>query len=545
MRRALLAAALVTALAAIPSTAMAGSFTDGVSAAEVTPNSALLWAHPSTAGKVTLEVAFNSKFARGLITKSVVADAANDLTVQTRVTHLKANRTYYYFFHQGKQRSALGKFTTAPQAGTAKTIRFAVTGDADPVRVNGHNVWNKDGSRDMATYAAMAKEKNSFNVNLGDTIYSDAETEQGVPRAFDLASKRAKYRLGLTYPNLLRLRQSGVVYNQWDDHEFVDDFTPQSLACDVGSIFTDQYACDIPGIRQAGIQAFREYMPVTHTPTSGTYRTFRWGKNLQVFILDERSFRSLRASEVKSDPSAEEPTPHVCENEGNEDTAPRIPQRLRKLFGLIVPSLKNPTPPACLDALNDPNRTMLGQSQLAAFEQQIKSSKAKWKVIINEVPMMEFGINPYDDWEGYEAEREKVLTFLKKSVKNVAVVTTDFHSNWVNDARIKTWPENGGPVNSGVKEFIAGGVADQLFGREVDAVVGKPNSWPIVDSAYLLQKPPNGPGMECSNMVTFGYAQLTATAKKLTVELKDNRGKQMKGATNKKPCGPWKLKAKK
>ena len=69
--------------------------------------------------------------------------------------------------------------------------------------------------------------------------------------------------------------------------------------------------------------------------------------------------------------------------------------------------------------------------------------------------MMEFGVNPYDDWEGYEAEREKLLTFLKNSVKNVAIVSTDFHSNWVNDARIKTWPEDGGPINSGVQEFIS------------------------------------------------------------------------------------------
>ena len=99
------------------------------------------------------------------------------------------------------------------------------------------------------------------------------------------------------------------------------------------------------------------------------------------------------------------------------------------------------------------------------------------KVIINEVPMMEFGINPYDDWEGYEAEREKLLTFLRNSVKNVAIVTTDFHSNWVNDARIKTWPEDGGPVPSGVEEFISGGVADDLFGNEIDNVAGGPGTW--------------------------------------------------------------------
>jgi alkaline phosphatase D len=475
---------------------------------------------------------------------TVFAKKANDLTLQTRVAGLKPSTTYYYFFHQGKQRSLLGKFTTAPKTTSPKTISFAVTGDSDPVRVNGHNYWNKDGSADMATYKAMVKEKNDFNVNLGDTIYSDAETEQGFARALDLDSKRQKYRLGLTYPNQLLFRQSGAVYNQWDDHEFVDDYTPQSQACDVGSAATAQYPCDIPTITKSGIQAFREYMPVSYSKQNGTYRRFRWGKNLEIFILDERSFRSLRASEVKTDPSQPEPTAHVCENGGNDDLAPRVPQRIRDLFALVMPSLGTPVPKACLDALNDPSRTMLGSRQLAAFKNQIRGSTAKWKVIINEVPMMEFGINPYDDWEGYEAERENVLSYLKSNVKNVAIVTTDFHTNWVNDARIKTWPEDGGPVESGIKEFIAGGVADNLFGNEIDEVAGRKDTWPLVDNAYLLKQPPDGPGMECSNMVTYGYAQVTASATKLSVVLKDNKGKQIANAGDKKPCGPWTLAAK-
>jgi phosphodiesterase/alkaline phosphatase D-like protein len=544
MQRLLVAAVVVAALVTVPSSAGAAGFSFGVSSAEVTSSSALLWSRAPKSGKVQLVVAQNSRFTKKRVTKRLKATAGNDLTVQAKVTRLAAGRKHFYFFIQGKKRSVIGSFTTAPKPTQAKTIRFAVTGDADPIRVNGQNYWNKDGSNNWATYKAMTKERNNFNVNLGDTMYSDAETGQGFPRAFSLADKRAKYKLGLTYPNLLAMRKDGAVYNQWDDHEFVDDFNRQSQGCDVGSVATDGYACDIPGIWKAGAKAFREYMPVTYSAKNGTYRRFRWGKNLEIFILDERSFRSLRASEVKVDPNAPEPTAHVCDNGGNDDLAPRIPQRIRNLFALVAPALANPVPQACLDALNDPNRTMLGARQYGAFTKAIKASKAKWKVIINEVPMMEFGINPYDDWEGYEAEREKLLTYLKSNVKNVAIVTTDFHTNWVNDARIKTYPENGGPVPSGIKEFIAGGVADDLFGHEIDGVAGRPDTWPLVDSVYLLKQPPDGPGMECSNMVTFGYAQLEASAKSLKVVLKDNTGKQMTNASDKKPCGPWVLTAK-
>src|SRR4051812_7551126 len=543
MRRPLFAVALVTALGIFPSTASAAPFRYGVSSAEVTSSSALLWAHAIKSGKVRLVVGVDKGFTRRRITKTVFARKSNDLTVQSRVAGLAADRRYWFFFVQGKQRSVIGTFRTAPKSTASTTIRFAVTGDADPIRVNGHNYWNKDGSADWATYKAMTHEKNAFNVNLGDTIYSDAETSQGFPRAFTLAQKRAKYRLGLTYPSLLSLRQSGPVYNQWDDHEFVDDFTRQSQGCDVGSIVTDQYACDINGIWKAGVKAFREYMPVTYSAQNGTYRTFRWGKNLEIFILDERSFRSLRASEVKQDPSAPEPTAHVCDNGGNDDLAPRVPQRIRNLFALVYPPLGNPVPQACVDQLNNPQRTMLGARQYNALTSAIKKSTAKWKVIVNEVPMMEFGLDPYDDWEGYEYEREKLLTYLKNNVKNVAILTTDFHSNWVNDARIKTWPEDGGPVPSGIKEFIAGGVADDLFGHEIDGVAGRPNTWPIVDGGYLLRQPPDGPGMECSNMVTFGYAQVEATASLLTVVLKDGNGQQVKNASDSKPCGPWVLAA--
>ncbi|MEA2493958.1 MAG: alkaline phosphatase, partial [Thermoleophilaceae bacterium] len=181
MRRLLIAAALVSALAAVPSTASARAFSYGVSAAEVTSNAAVLWARPLKAGKVQLIVSPNKKFTKRQLTKTLLAAKANDLTVQTRVKGLAANTGYYYFFVQGKQRSVIGTFKTAPKPTAAQTIRFAVTGDADGIRVNGHNVRNPEGSADMATYKAMTREKNNFNVNLGDTIYSDSMVNKGFP----------------------------------------------------------------------------------------------------------------------------------------------------------------------------------------------------------------------------------------------------------------------------------------------------------------------------------------------------------------------------
>src|SRR5690349_15084152 len=161
MRRPLVAAAMAAcAIVSISSVADARSFTYGVSSAEVNPSSALLWARAPKAGKVQLILAENRVFTRKRITKKLAATKSNDLTVQSRVHGLASGKRYWFFFTQGRQRSVIGRFATAPKPTSAKTIRFAVTGDADGNRVNGASYWNKDGSDSWATYKAMTHERN-------------------------------------------------------------------------------------------------------------------------------------------------------------------------------------------------------------------------------------------------------------------------------------------------------------------------------------------------------------------------------------------------
>ena len=81
---------------------------------------------------------------------------------------------------------------------------------------------------------------------------------------------------------------------------------------------------------------------------------------------------------------------------------------------------------------------MLGARQYAAFTKAIKASTATWKVVVNEVPIQQYYALPYDRWEGYAAEREKLLVFLKANVRNVVFLTTDTHANLVNEVRSRT-----------------------------------------------------------------------------------------------------------
>ena len=79
----------------------------------------------------------------------------------------------------------------------------------------------------------MKKEKNAFNVMLGDTIYSDSEVPGRLnPIALTVKQKWAKYRINLENRSLQALRGSAGFYSQWDDHEFVNDFSPQENSFD-------------------------------------------------------------------------------------------------------------------------------------------------------------------------------------------------------------------------------------------------------------------------------------------------------------------------
>jgi alkaline phosphatase D len=485
--------------ALLAAAAAAGHFGFGVAAGEVSSHSARLWTRADAPGKVVLHV--------GKRTFALTAGTADDLTVQRVVGALKPNRRYTYWFTQGGHRSAKGRFRTAPPPGRRATIRFAFSGDADAL--GDYNLFQ--------VYGRMAGERNAFNINVGDTIYSDSEVP-GAPPALTVAEKWAKYKQNLALANLRKVRAATGMYNHWDDHEFLNDFARATLG---GTIY------------DAGVQAFRDYMPVTYRPSTGIYRTFRWGKNLEVFFLDERSFRSAKAD-----------ANHVCDNPdtGQPDLVPALPQRLRDFFGVIEPSLKQPIPPACLALLNDPSRTMLGADQLARFEKAIKRSKATWKVIVNEVPIQQFYALPYDRWEGYEAERLKLVQFLQSNVKNSVFHTTDHHANLVNTIRYTTL-EDAGVKDSGIWDFATGPVATRTFAKEIDDTIGKPGTANLVRGAFFKPQPPNGVGMKCAAIDVYSYGEVRVDAKRLRISFKDLNGRPVKEPDG-RACGPFTLRAK-
>jgi phosphodiesterase/alkaline phosphatase D-like protein len=254
-----------------------------------------------------------------------------------------------------------------------------------------------------------------------------------------------------------------------------------------------------------------------------------------VFVLDERSFRSAEADYNGA----------CNDSAGNPDLGPTAPQSSRNVFAALYPPLAQPPPQQCLNNINDPRRTMLGVGQLARFKSDVKRSSATWKVIINEDPIQQFYVLPYDRWEGYEAERKSLVNYLSANVRNAVFLTTDTHANLVNTVKFSTLGENGPAQDSGIFDFVTGPVATKNFNQEINDALNNPNGGNLVTSVVLKGPPPNGVAMKCAATAVFSYSEVSASRRTLTVTPKDINGRLVHEAPQDggRACGPFSLTA--
>ena len=515
----LIAVLIVSLIWALPVGAKVKDFRSGVTAGEVKAKSARIWGATEGSGKVRAKVATDRRFRDVVARKRMKSNGSNDNTVQARIKGLKPDmRHFYEFCARSASCSERGKFSTAPKGKKSEVIEFAYTGDTDGTGLPGAN---QPFFGNFETFRAMRQEKNDFNIHFGDTIYSDSGVGGGPP-ALTAEEKWGKYRQNLEQRNLTRLRKSAGFYSHWDDHEFINDF---SIPEDGQQLY------------QAGVEAFRDYAPVTYSDEQGLYRTFRWGRNLEVFFLDERSFRSAKAD-----------FGGVCDNPDTNapDLAPTAPQGVRNVFAALIPSLINPVSQACKNAINDPNRTLLGEPQFSRFVQAIDDSSARWKIVVNETPIQQFYGLPYDRWEGYAHERIRLLNELEqRGVGNLVFITTDTHAAFANIVRKRTLnndvaPTNApaGPTDTAYQDFIIGPVATNPFWDEIDNVTGEPGSGELLSNAFFKPDPPAGVGMFCSRGDVFSYAEVVVRKDSVQIAFKDQTGQTVVDV-NGEPCGPY------
>jgi len=395
--------ATVGASPAATPTPSEAAFPYGVASGDVTDSGVILWTRVDAEGEVTAEVALDGQFEQVGATGKLQAKAEDDFVVTLAIEGLDPDESYFYrFLSPDGTASATGTFRTAPAEDVASDVVFAYSGDSAAHL------------KPFPLLSAVRQDDPDFFIYLGDTVIADPEVE-GFPTATTLPEYRQLYKDNREDEHLRELLAATSTYAIWDDHEVVNDFDSETVD---------------PDMLAAGLQAFFEYMPIRRSldDPSRLYRSFRWGKDVELFILDERQYRSAEA---------------FCYDEEGETE--QFPTRIAD--------------EACVQALRDPSRTMLGTEQKAWFKQALLDSDAKFKFIINEVPMSELLLLPYDRWEGYPAEREELLNFITDNgIENVIFLTTDLHGAVVNT------------LENGCIEIITGPIARETIGEELEAL---------------------------------------------------------------------------
>lgn len=372
-------------------------------------------------------------------------------------------------------------------------VRFAFSGDSDGTLVEGAPFFNK-----FETLDAAREEGLDFFVYLGDTIYSDSRLRPEGP-AETLEEYRQAYKVNREMAALRDLMRSTSTYVIWDDHEVRNDF-------DGETVDRSLYAL--------GRRAFLEFMPlmVMNLPeerecaAAPLFRAFHWGKEIDLIILDERSCRSA---------DVEAACPFAP---GLPDPVPTLPAPLRR--ALFLP----PQPPqGCLEAIADPSRTMLGKVQKRLLRDALLRSEARFKFIINELPIQQYYALPYDRWEGYAAERAEILNFIRANrIENVVFLTTDIHSSQINEVFIDRFadPE---PI---AMEFVTGPIATDTLQRTILDELG-PVLGGVALAAYNAVL--TVAGVDCRHLdaYSYGLVEVDAGAGTASVTLKRDSGEPL------------------
>jgi len=396
--------------------------THGVSVGEVTTDTAIVWGRCSGAAALTVQ----AKPTGGVNKQSAVTGQAQamgdgDFTAQVELKSLKADQPYEVTVVCTGEKGTRGKaeratFRTAPLPDQSRPISFIVGAD-----LGGQTYCRpKDGG--YRIFKPMTALKPDFFIANGDMIYADDHCpERGfepdvvyIPGGFPSIADRSVdwtnpesldviYRDHWKYnradPAFQEFLRSVPQYVQWDDHEVVNDFGAQWLY--------NPHQPKRPGyptLVQRGIQSLFDYHPLSVHPDEPKriYRSFRWGKELEIFIIDARSYRS------RND---------------------RIDE---------------------LDEQGEAVKKMLGKEQLEWLIQGLHKSDATWKLVSSNVPWSiptgthpeAFGSDAYANGQylppitphafegrtGFEIELLFMLGELDKAnVSNLLVVATDVH----------------------------------------------------------------------------------------------------------------------
>ena len=383
-------------------------FALGVASGEPWHDNVILWTRlapePLTGGgmpmanvEVGWEIARDDTF-RDIAQKGTsIARPELGHAVHVEVPGLDPGRDYWYRFHAGKATSAIGRTRTAPAPGAeVDKLRFAVCG------CNHYEAGYFTGFR------RIAEEQFDFVIHTGDYIYEDRRVDPKRPgivrqhqsdEPYTLTDYRNRYAQYKSDPDLIAAHATTPFIVTSDDHEVDNDYAGPY----------DEHDTPIELFllrRAAAYQAYYEAMPlradtIPSGPNMRLYRRLRFGRLLDLEMLDTRQYRSRQA----------------CGR-----------------------NLESHCPEAAA-----PARTMLGSAQERWLFDELGRSRATWTVLGQQVPTFmrdAVATNPngrysMDKWDGYTAARDRLYARLKElKATNPIVVSGDVHVHYGADLKM-------------------------------------------------------------------------------------------------------------
>lgn len=319
-------------------------FPQTVSSGAMVVDGALLWTRCEGLPEVTLrvwrEVGSETEVALVKDQKAPVPDHGN---VKVKLNGLAPATWYAFAFFNAdlSARSPIGKFRTAFPDDWAEPLTVGATSCAS---------YRYKPFRALET---LGHQPLDLWLHLGDVAYNDG--------AMSLAEYRQKWRDQLTDPGYRALMPAAGGYFTWDDHEFTNN------------IDVEREGIDDPLV-VAAMTSFRESLPVEDGPI---WRSYRWGRTAEFFILD---LRTERKASTRGTPQEEFVSP----------------------------------------------------AQLEWLKNALVASPAHFKVVLSSVPITNFPDASWparnDRWQGYQVQREQLLSFLDANeVDNVWFVSGDIH----------------------------------------------------------------------------------------------------------------------
>ena len=337
------------------------------------------YAAPGVRGEVRILYSSEIKAAKQSMknTSWQAVDAKADFTRQFKLTGLQSNTRYDVIVEtrgvdgvMGQKLS--GQFKTAPAKGQAERVVFTVS--------TGQTFRHQDSPDGFEIYPSMLKLKPNFFVHTGDIVYYD-----GLARSKDLAHWHWQRMYSL--PTNADFHTKVASYFIKDDHDtWKNDCWP---------------AMESKGMYQfsfkQGVKIFPQQVPMGDK----TYRTVRWGKDLQIWMVEGRDFRS-----------------------------------------------PNKAP-------DGPEKTIWGAEQKAWFKKTVTESDAAYRVLISPTPIVgPDRTSKHDNHSNvnFTHEGDELRAFIAKQ-KNVVVVCGDRH-----------WQYMSIHPKTGVREYSCGPASNQHAG---------------------------------------------------------------------------------